>query len=283
VVGATLGVTVAAATVEVRGLSASYGALPVLAGMDLLAGPGELVALIGPSGCGKSTVFNIIAGLDEATEGHVLIGGHSLPERLGATAYMPQRDALLPWRRVIDNVTLPLRLAGRSRAEARAVAAPLLERFGLGEFASSWPHQLSGGMRHRIAFLRTVIAEPGAVLLDEPFGALDGITRSDLQQWTSDVWEQLRATVLLVTHDIAEAVFLADRVYVLTPRPARVAAEVRIDLPRPRHLGQQETAPFAELERRLRHELRTAMGETADQAAGSGPGNRPVAARNRGR
>ncbi|HLH46156.1 MAG TPA: ABC transporter ATP-binding protein [Acidimicrobiales bacterium] len=253
-----------------RGLSKSFltdgGTVDALAGVDLRAASGERVALIGPSGCGKSTLFNIVAGLDQPTAGEVRIGGEVLAERLGASAYMPQRDALLPWRRVLDNVTLALELAGRPRREARAVATPLLDRFGLGRFAGAWPWQLSGGMRHRAAFLRTVIAQPPLVLLDEPFGALDGITRADLQQWVSDVWSGMDSTVLLVTHDITEAVFLADRVVVLTPRPGRVATVLDVDLPRPRRLAVQETADFVDLERRLRHELRAAM-----PAAGPAP------------
>jgi ABC-type nitrate/sulfonate/bicarbonate transport system ATPase subunit len=257
-------VTGAGRSVEVRGLTQTFstdqGPVEALAGVDLDAQPGEVVALIGPSGCGKSTAFNVVAGLQEPTAGEIRLDGKVVADRLGASAYMPQHDALLPWRRVIDNVTLGLELAGRSRAGARQLALPLLERFGLGSFSGAWPWQLSGGMRHRAAFLRTVIAEPTLMLLDEPFGALDGITRADLQQWMSRVCAELDATVLLVTHDITEAVFLADRVVVLTPRPGRVAATLAIDLPRPRTLAVQETAAFAERERRLRHELRAAMG-----------------------
>jgi ABC-type nitrate/sulfonate/bicarbonate transport system ATPase subunit len=255
-------VTGAGRSVEVRGISKRYldRTTDVLAveEVDLAAGPGEFVSLIGPSGCGKSTVFNIVAGLDQPSAGDVRIGGEILPDRLGASAYMPQRDALFDWRRVIDNVTLPLELAGRSRRDARRTAQPLLERFGLGEFARAWPWQLSGGMRHRAAFLRTVIAEPSLLLLDEPFGALDGITRTDLQQWLTGVVAEYASTVLLVTHDVTEAVFLSDRVYVMGPRPGRVVAEVTVDLPRPRRVEAQETAEFVDLERRVRHELRAA-------------------------
>jgi putative hydroxymethylpyrimidine transport system ATP-binding protein len=255
-------VTETGRSVEVRGLSKRYGdqTTDVLAvqGVDLRAGAGELVSLIGPSGCGKSTVFNIVAGLDQPSSGEVRIGGKVITDRLGASAYMPQRDALFAWRRVIDNVTLPLELAGRPRREARRVAEPLLQRFGLGDFAGSWPWQLSGGMRQRAAFLRTVIAEPSLLLLDEPFGALDGITRTDLQQWLTGVLAEYGSTVLLVTHDVTEAVFLSDRVYVMGPRPGRIVAEISVDLPRPRHVEAQETAAFVDLERRLRHELRAA-------------------------
>ena len=178
-------------------------------------------------------------------------------DRLGVCAYMPQHDALLPWRRTLDNVTLGLELGGVSRADARARALPLLERFGLGEFARAWPWQLSGGMRHRAAFLRTVLPGRPALLLDEPFGALDGITRSFAQQWLLEVWEAHRATVLVITHDVAEAVFLADRVLVMTPRPGRIQRAMPIGLPRPRTLELQETPEFAALEGALRAELRS--------------------------
>ena len=230
-----------------------------LDGVDLTAGAGEFVSLIGPSGCGKSTLFNIVAGLEQPSSGLVLISGEELQDRLGASAFMPQHDALLGWRRVVDNVVLPLELRGVKRAQARRQALPLLKRFGLGDFARAWPWQLSGGMRQRAAFLRTVIAGQSLMLLDEPFGALDGITRADLQEWLSGVWAEFGSTVLLVTHDITEAVFLSDRVYVMTPRPGRVASVLVVDLPRPRRLSQREDEPFQALEAELRHRLGDAM------------------------
>jgi ABC-type nitrate/sulfonate/bicarbonate transport system ATPase subunit len=257
------------ARLEVRGLRKQFpaaGGEPVLAldGLDLVADPGEFAAVIGPSGCGKSTLFHILAGLEEPTAGEVLIDGKVVADRLGACAFMPQRDGLLPWRRIIDNATIGLELAGVPRREARARAEPLLERFGLGGFARAWPWQLSGGMRHRAAFLRTVLIGKPAMLLDEPFGALDGITRSDLQQWLLEVWAEVESTVLLITHDVTEAVFLADRVYVISPRPGRVSATIPIDLPRPRTLELEESAAFGEYESRLREALRAAA--TGDAA-----------------
>jgi ABC-type nitrate/sulfonate/bicarbonate transport system ATPase subunit len=169
---------------------------------------------------------------------------------------MPQRDALLPWRRTIDNVTIGLEVAGVKRDVARARAAPLLERFGLGGFEAAWPWQLSGGMRSRAAFLRTILLGRPGLLLDEPFGALDGITRSELQQWLLEVWSEVGSTVALITHDVAEAVFLADRVYVMTPRPGRIAAVIDIELPRPRSLAVEESLEFGAHEALVREALR---------------------------
>jgi ABC-type nitrate/sulfonate/bicarbonate transport system ATPase subunit len=259
------------ARLEVRGLGKRFavaGGEPIdaLAGVDLVAHPGEFVAVIGPSGCGKSTLFHILAGLEAPSAGEVLIDGQVVTAPLGACAFMPQRDGLLPWRRIIDNATIGLELAGVSRAEARRQAEPLLERFGLGGFARAWPWQLSGGMRHRAAFLRTVLVGKPAMLLDEPFGALDSITRADLQQWLLGVWAEVGSTVLLITHDVTEAVFLADRVYVMSPRPGQIWATITVDLPRPRTLEVEESAAFGEYESRLREALR----------AGSAPAARDV-------
>jgi len=248
------------ARLEVRALSKTYvfggERLPTLEQVELTAHAGEFIALIGPSGCGKSTLFRILAGLESPGSGEILIDGSPLARRLGAFAFMPQRDALLPWRRMIDNVTIGLEVAGVRRAAARAQAAPLIERFGLGGFEQAWPWQLSGGMRHRAAFLRTVLLGKPAMLLDEPFGSLDGITRSELQQWLLEVWSEVGSTVMLITHDVAEAVFLADRVYVMTPRPGRIATVIEIDLPRPRTLALEESPQFGALEARVREALR---------------------------
>jgi ABC-type nitrate/sulfonate/bicarbonate transport system ATPase subunit len=249
------------ARLEVRGLRKQFAGprettVLALDGVDLVAEPGEFVAVIGPSGCGKSTLFQILAGLEQPTSGEVLIDDRALSDRLGACAFMPQRDGLLPWRRTIDNVTIGLELAGVARGDARARAEPLLERFGLGEFTHAWPWQLSGGMRHRAAFLRTILLGKPAMLLDEPFGSLDGITRGFAQQWLLSVWAEVRSTVLLITHDVAEAVFLADRVYVMSPRPGTISHVFEIDLPRPRTLELEESPAFAEHEARLRAALR---------------------------
>ncbi len=256
------------ATVEVVGLSKRFrrrdGEVQALDSVDMVADAGRFVSIIGPSGCGKSTLFNIVAGLLEPTAGQVRLGGQ--PVARGEFAYMPQKDLLFPWRTVIDNTVVGLQIEGVSRREARRRAAPLMERFGLEGFEKAYPGELSGGMRQRAAFLRTVLLGRSAMLLDEPFGALDSLTRGDMQQWLLDVWGDLRTTVIFVTHDVAEAVYLSDRVYVMAPRPGRICDVVDVELPRPRALGVEETDAFTAIERRLRRALRLG-GDTAPAGA----------------
>ncbi len=235
--------------VEVVGLSKSFrvdGRVETaLQGMSLVAGPGRFVTLIGPSGCGKSTLFNIICGLMEPDAGEVRLGGQAEQRRTGRVAYMPQKDLLLPWRTVLGNVTLGPEIAGRPLAEARKQALELFPLFGLAGYEHSYPAVLSGGMKQRAAFLRAVLQERPAILLDEPFGALDALTRASLQEWLLEVWGRFGQTILFVTHDVEEAVFLSDRIYVLTPRPGRVALQVEVDLPRPRTRAMVTEAAFA--------------------------------------
>jgi ABC-type nitrate/sulfonate/bicarbonate transport system ATPase subunit len=220
-----------------------FGAVTALAGVGLRVLSGEVVAIVGPSGCGKSTLLELVAGLQEADEGVVRVLGDEDPAaRRAACAYMPQRDLLLPWRDGLGNAALALECQGVGRAEARRRAVPLFERFGLAEFERSRPAALSGGMRQRIAFLRTLLAGRPLLLLDEPFGALDAITRADLQEWLARALLEEPRTVVLVTHDVEEAAFLADRVLVLSPRPGRVLAELEVGLPRPRSLADPALA-----------------------------------------
>ncbi len=232
----------AAPAVLLDGLTVTYparrGVVPVIAatGVSLSVAPGEFVAIIGPSGCGKSTLFGVLAGLIVPVAGEARVHGASTVGVSGLVGLMPQRDALLPWRTVIENVALGAEVAG-GRTAARAArdeARARLPQFGLEGFADAYPATLSGGMRQRAAFLRTVLTGRDVLLLDEPFGALDALTRADLQAWLLERWMRERQTVLFVTHDVDEAVFLADRVAVLTPRPGRVRAEIAVPLPRPR-------------------------------------------------
>lgn len=223
-----------------------------LEGVDLQVAQGQVAAVVGPSGCGKSTLLELAAGLQEPDAGTVTVEGEAVArERLAAGAYMPQRDLLLPWRDAIGNAALALECQGVGRRPARRRAAPLLERFGLAEFERSLPTALSGGMRQRVAFLRTLLAGRPVLLLDEPFAALDSITRASLQEWLAGALAAEPRTVLLVTHDVEEALFLADRVVVLSGRPGRVVRELAVELPRPRGRREVVTDPgFVELKAR---------------------------------
>jgi NitT/TauT family transport system ATP-binding protein len=193
--------------------------------MSLRATEGAVVAVVGPSGCGKSTLLELICGLQAPDEGTV---------RAEPAVLMPQRDLLLPWLNAIDNAGLALRARGVSRVQARSEAAPWLERFGLAGFERARPPELSGGMRQRVSFLRSLLAGKPVLALDEPFAALDAITRAEMQAWLAHVLELESRTVVLVTHDVEEAVVLGDRVVVMSPRPGRAVAELEVDLPRPR-------------------------------------------------
>jgi ABC-type nitrate/sulfonate/bicarbonate transport system ATPase subunit len=232
-----------------------YGAVAALDGVSLRLRPGETMAVVGPSGCGKSTLLELVAGLQEPDGGAVsVLGATAAAERRSACAYMPQRDLLLPWRDALGNAALALECQGVRRAEARRRAAPLFERFGLADFERTRPAGLSGGMRQRVAFLRTLLPGRPVLLLDEPFGALDSITRTSMQEWLAGALAREPRTVLFVTHDVEEAIFLADRVVVLSPRPGRVVAEVDVDLPRPR---ETTDAAFVELRRETLEALRS--------------------------
>jgi len=223
--------------VALRGVRRSFRELTALEGLELDLRPREVLAVVGPSGCGKSTLLELVAGLQQPDAGSVVAAGAGDPAgRRAACAYMPQRDLLLPWRDALGNAALALECQGVPRAEARSRAEPLFERFGLAEFERSRPAELSGGMRQRVAFLRTLLPGRPVLLLDEPFGALDAITRAAMQQWLAGALAQEPRTTLLVTHDVEEAVFLADRVAVMSARPGRIVATLDVDLSRPRRL-----------------------------------------------
>jgi ABC-type nitrate/sulfonate/bicarbonate transport system ATPase subunit len=201
------------------------GEVKALEGMSLRAAPGEVVAVVGPSGCGKSTLLELVCGLQAPDAGIVTAAPAVL---------MPQRDLLLPWATALDNAALALRARGVGKQEARDAAAPWFERFGLGGFERTRPAELSGGMRQRVSFLRSLLAGKPVLALDEPFASLDAITRAEMQGWLGRMLELESRTVVLVTHDVEEAVVLGDRVVVMSPRPGRAVAEIGIDLPRPR-------------------------------------------------
>ena len=234
--------------------------VPAVAGISFSAAAGEFVTIIGPSGCGKSTLFDLIVGLIEPDEGKIQLKDDVVWRRTGLFGYMPQRDLLLPWRTVLDNVILGPELNGDDLKAARQEAISLLPLFGLEGFGDAYPTTLSGGMRQRAALLRTFLCHHEVMLLDEPFGALDALTRRDLQTWLLDIWSRFNKTILFITHDVEEALFLSDRVIVLSPRPGRVVLDLPIDLPRPRHVDILLTPHFVELKARLLSKL--SRGET---------------------
>lgn len=195
---------------------------------------GMFLSILGPSGCGKSTLFNLIAGLLTPTSGDVSIAGQSVIDRPGQVGYMLQKDLLLPWRTIEDNITLGQTLQGLSRRKALLQAQPLIQRCGLQGFERSRPDQLSGGMRQRAALLRTLLTGQDVLLLDEPFGALDAITRLQLQMLLTDIWQEMRKTILFVTHDVDEALLLSDEILLLSARPGQVVRRFCVDMPRPR-------------------------------------------------
>ncbi len=231
-----------APALALRGLAKRFGALPVLGQVDLDVTAGSVVALLGPSGCGKTTLFHLLAGLYPPDAGTIAVDGRVVTDLRGLAAYQPQKDLLLPWRTALGNAAVGARLAGHSRAGATRLAAGALARVGLAGFERTYPAALSGGMRQRVALARALLVARGLLLLDEPFAALDALTRMDLHALLLDLQAEARPTTLVITHDAEEAVLLADRVAVLSPRPARVVAEVDVSLPRPRHVDDPAVA-----------------------------------------
>jgi ABC-type nitrate/sulfonate/bicarbonate transport system ATPase subunit len=228
-------------TAELDRVARRFGEVIAVEDLSLTVGDGEVLALVGPSGCGKSTLLELLAGLQEPDAGQVLAE---------PAAYMPQRDLLLPWRTALANAALALECAGVGKDEARSAARPLFERFGLDGFERSRPYELSGGMRQRVAFARTFLAGRPLLLLDEPFASLDQITRGSLQEWLAEALREDPRTVVLVTHDVQEAIYLADRVAIMSPRPGRIVAEIEVPIERPRPRRETITgADFAHLER----------------------------------
>jgi ABC-type nitrate/sulfonate/bicarbonate transport system ATPase subunit len=231
-----------ATRLELSDVSKSFDGLAVLDRISLQVRHGEFVSILGPSGAGKSTLFQVLTGGVARDGGEVRFDGAALGDN-NPFAFMPQRDALMPWRRIVDNTTLGLEVQGVSRGAARARVAPLFAEFGLEGFEQHYPAQLSGGMRQRAALLRTVVQDRPMLLLDEPFGALDALTRTGMQRWLMTMWARHNWTALLITHDVREAVYLSDRVYALTARPARVMREFAVPIPRSRrHLTSAEAS-----------------------------------------
>jgi ABC-type nitrate/sulfonate/bicarbonate transport system ATPase subunit len=249
--------------IEIRGLSHSFDGRPVVEGLVLSVARGEFVSIVGPSGGGKTTVLKVLAGLVVPLQGIAEVDGVSAIGTFGRVAYMPQRDQLLPWRRALDNAILGAQIRGRNPAEARAEAQALFARFGLEGHERSWPTQLSGGMRQRLALLRTFLAGFDTLLLDEPFSALDALTRRNMHTWLQDVWLADQRTVLMVTHDVEEALLLSDRVVVLSPRPAKISAVIDSPFARPRANSVVSTHEFVTAKARV---LEALDGEPTSEA-----------------
>lgn len=254
------------AQIRIDGVGLSFhgptGSLEALGGVDLEVAPREVVALIGPNGCGKSTLLRVVAGLLPADRGAVSLDDRPVDGPDPRVALVFQEPRLLPWRSAEDNVRFPMELAGWPAARQAARAADLLGLVGLREFAGARPASLSGGMRQRLAIARALALEPSVLLLDEPFSALDALTRERFNVELLRLWERTGTTILLVTHGITEAAFVADRVVVLSPRPARVVADVRVELPRPRSLAQLDSAALS----RTAAEVRRHLVDTTDDA-----------------
>ena len=236
---------------EVRGVSKSFDGKTILEDISITLREGELVCLLGVSGGGKTTLFNVISGLVTPDAGSVYLNGADITGKPGRISYMLQKDLLLPYRTIQDNVALPLVLRGMKKSVARQKAAALFEQFGLEGTQSLYPAQLSGGMRQRAALLRTYLFSQDVALLDEPFSALDTLTKGAIHRWYLDVMERIKLSTLFITHDIDEAILLSDRIYLLTGQPGRIADEIVITQPKPRRADFNLSVEFLEYKKRI--------------------------------
>jgi ABC-type nitrate/sulfonate/bicarbonate transport system ATPase subunit len=236
---------------EVKHVSKSFDGKPVLQDISIELGQGELVCLLGVSGGGKTTLFNVISGLLEPDQGQIFLDGEDITNKPGKISYMLQKDLLLPYRTIEDNVALPLLLKGMQKSEARRQVSPLFEQFGLEGTQKKYPAQLSGGMRQRAALLRTYLFSQNVALLDEPFSALDTLTKSSIHKWYLDIMEKIHLSTLFITHDIDEAILLSDRIYLLSGSPGRIVEEIVIHQPKPRRADFNLTAEFLEYKSRI--------------------------------
>ncbi len=239
------------ATLSIKHLSKSFGVLKVLDDISLKVNSHEFVSIIGPSGSGKSTLFHILAGIEESVLGEIVIEQKRASKRRGKFGYMPQDVSLFPWKTVLENIMLGLVISGTSKEIARKKTYEMLQKFNLQDFSQNYPATLSGGMQQRVALLRTVLFKPSFLLLDEPFGSLDALTRQEAQMWLLDVRKSFTSSVLFITHDIQEAILLSDRIYVFSNRPATIVQEIAVDLPRPRKLIDLTKPGAIALEKKL--------------------------------
>ncbi|WNS80282.1 ABC transporter ATP-binding protein [Domibacillus sp. DTU_2020_1001157_1_SI_ALB_TIR_016] len=245
---------------QFQDVSFSYGGKKsILDQLNMTVYDREFVTIIGASGSGKSTLFRLITGLEQEETGAVWLNGEQFKSRHGRTGYMPQQDLLMPWRTVLENASVPLELAGISKREAAKRIIPLLDEFGLEGSADKYPSELSGGMRQRVSFLRSVLTGSNILLLDEPFSALDAITRLSMQEWLLDQWEQREKTILFITHDVNEALFLSDRIFIFRDTPVRALEEVAVPLGRPRSQRDLNDPAVIKLKNDLIDQLRNGV------------------------
>jgi NitT/TauT family transport system ATP-binding protein len=252
-----------AGAIAMRGVEIHFGegrhAVRALAGIDLEVAPGELISVLGPSGCGKSTIIGAVAGFTPPTSGELFVDAERVRAPGPDRGVVFQQHTLFPWKTVLKNVEFGLKMRGVGCGERSARAREILEHIGLGEFAQHYPHQLSGGMQQRVNLARVLVNQPRVLLMDEPFCSLDAQTRLQMQQMLLKLWSELHMTVVFVTHDVDEAAFLSDRIVVLTQRPGRIKAELRVDLPRPRSTELLTAPEFAAIKRQA---LQLLLAET---------------------
>ncbi|WP_028856362.1 ABC transporter ATP-binding protein [Psychrilyobacter atlanticus] len=239
---------------EIEKLSKKYGDVEVIKDLDLHIKKGEFISIVGPSGCGKSTLFKIITGLLTEYSGRVRIDGNMIKNKV--ISYLPQKDLLLPWKTLYENATIPLEISGIKKECWKEIIDPLMEEFGLLGFEDRYPHELSGGMRQRGGLLRSFLIDSDLMLLDEPFGALDALTRSSMQDWLLEIWKKHNHSILFITHDIEEAIYLSDRVYIMSARPGRFLDELEIKFPRPRKKEVILSQEFLEYKGRILEKLK---------------------------
>lgn len=238
-------------------VSFSYGeSTEILEELSFDIHPGEFISIVGASGSGKSTIFRLITGLDEPSCGTISLDGNKSDKRLGKVGYMPQQDLLLPWRTIIENACLPLEIAGRDKKSAHQQVTPLLKEFGLAGTENKYPNELSGGMKQRVAFLRALLSGSPLLLLDEPFSALDAITKLSMQEWLITQWEKRQSTVLFITHDVEEALFLSDRIFLLKNKPITSFEEIEVPLKRPRTRNDLHRPDILALKEQMLRSLR---------------------------
>ncbi len=233
---------------NIQDISKSFGSLEVVNNLSFTVQEGEFVAIIGPSGSGKSTLFQLIGGITPVDRGAILLNGDNIQRKTGSIGYMPQQPCLLPWRTILENVMIVEELQRRPNKE---LAKAWLEKVGLASFENAYPHALSGGMQQRVSFLRAIVSGKPILCLDEPFSALDEFTRLEMQAWLLSIWEEHKKSILFVTHSIEEALFLADRIIVLTKRPATVKEEIIVPFARPRSEEIRHSTQFTQLKQQL--------------------------------